>query len=432
MQDRIGESYVGSITAVTSFGIFVTLDDLFVEGLVHISELGKDYFHHDEARHELLGERTGQRYRLSDRVSVQLVRVDLESRKIDFKLLEGVERATTRTGKTERDHARATPVEPTPAAQRPERQHAKPKRLLDAPVVKEAARPERKAVAAKTQPIVIDDDDDVVSWRKLAGLPDRKGPLAIAADVLPTRGPRGAAATSGRAPAPNQPKSRNSGNAKPKSGQIRAKQANRKQRPKRHRRPNRNPLHVSQWHRKVVVMADDIKGARFLHGFHAVAAKLRHDAESVLEIFIAAGRHDARARDLVERAETANVRVIPTDAPRLDGMAGTHRHQGVVARVDSRRKEMHLDDVLDTLTENALFLVLDGVQDPHNLGACLRVADAAGAHAVIAPKDRAAGLNDHCHKGCQRRGRHFCVPTSPLRTWRGALREMQEAGVWCL
>lgn len=67
---------------------------------------------------------------------------------------------------------------------------------------------------------------------------------------------------------------------------------------------------------------------RFIHGFHAVAGKLRHDPESVQEIFIAAGRQDGRARGLVERAELAKVRVIPTDSQRLDGMAGTHRHVG--------------------------------------------------------------------------------------------------------
>lgn len=177
-------------------------------------------------------------------------------------------------------------------------------------------------------------------------------------------------------------------------------------------------------------MSDDIKGARFIHGFHAVAAKLKHDPESVLDIFIAAGRHDARARDLVERAEGANVRVLPTDAQRLDGMAGTHRHQGVVARVSAQRKEVRLDDVLDTLTENALLLVLDGVQDPHNLGACLRVADAAGAHAVIAPKDRAVGLNATAIKVAS--GAADTVPYVTVTNLARALREMQEAGVWCI
>jgi len=88
MQDRIGEEFEGSVSSVTAFGIFVALDDVFIEGLVHISELGADYYHFDAARHQLLGERSGKRFRLSDRVKVQLVRVDLETNKIDFRLVE--------------------------------------------------------------------------------------------------------------------------------------------------------------------------------------------------------------------------------------------------------------------------------------------------------------------------------------------------------
>lgn len=87
MRDKLGEVYGGSVSGVTSFGIFVTLDALFVEGLVHISELGSDYFQYDEAKNELRGERTGQRYRLTDRVRVQVGRVDLDARKIDFRLM---------------------------------------------------------------------------------------------------------------------------------------------------------------------------------------------------------------------------------------------------------------------------------------------------------------------------------------------------------
>ena len=86
MKERIGEEFAGSVSAVTSFGIFVALDDVFVEGLVHISDLGSDYFHYDDAKHQLVGERSGKRYRLADRVRVQLVRVDMESSKIDFRL----------------------------------------------------------------------------------------------------------------------------------------------------------------------------------------------------------------------------------------------------------------------------------------------------------------------------------------------------------
>ncbi len=94
MQDRIGEEFEGSVSAVVPFGIFVALDDVYVEGLVHISELGSDYFHYDDARHELLGERSGKRFRLADRVRVQLARVDLETTKIDFRLLDGEPAAT--------------------------------------------------------------------------------------------------------------------------------------------------------------------------------------------------------------------------------------------------------------------------------------------------------------------------------------------------
>jgi len=89
MQDRINEVFTGSISAVVPFGIFVALDGVFVEGLVHVSELGADYFHFDEAAHAMVGGRTGKRYRLSDRVQVQLMRVDMEQNKIDFRLVEG-------------------------------------------------------------------------------------------------------------------------------------------------------------------------------------------------------------------------------------------------------------------------------------------------------------------------------------------------------
>jgi ribonuclease R len=84
MRDHVGKTFDGTITGVTAFGLFVTLDEYFVDGLVHISELGKDYFQFDAARHQLLGERTKKRHRLADRMKVKLVRVDIDSRKIDF------------------------------------------------------------------------------------------------------------------------------------------------------------------------------------------------------------------------------------------------------------------------------------------------------------------------------------------------------------
>ena len=89
MRDRVGESFEGTISAVTGFGIFVALDAFYVEGLVHVSELGADYFQFDAARHQLIGERTRTRFRLGDRVKVTLVRVDLDQTRIDFVLAEG-------------------------------------------------------------------------------------------------------------------------------------------------------------------------------------------------------------------------------------------------------------------------------------------------------------------------------------------------------
>jgi len=103
MRDHLGSVYMGSVSSVTSFGMFVSLDDLYVEGLVHISELGKDYYHFDATKHQLSGERTGKNYRLGDRVEVRVVKVDMESTKIDFVLHvdedEGDEAAATAKSK---------------------------------------------------------------------------------------------------------------------------------------------------------------------------------------------------------------------------------------------------------------------------------------------------------------------------------------------
>lgn len=167
---------------------------------------------------------------------------------------------------------------------------------------------------------------------------------------------------------------------------------------------------------------------RFIYGFHAVIAKLRHSPEDVTEIYLDQQRQDARARDLVKLAETHKRRLIPVDSLRLNGMAGGHaRHQGVVALVTGTHRALKLDDVLDTLVEPALLLVLDGVQDPHNLGACLRVADAAGVHAIIAPKDRACGLNATAIKVAS--GAAETVPYVTVTNLARTLRELQERDI---
>jgi 23S rRNA (guanosine2251-2'-O)-methyltransferase len=168
--------------------------------------------------------------------------------------------------------------------------------------------------------------------------------------------------------------------------------------------------------------------SRMIYGFHAVTAKLRHDPEAVKEIVIDAGRHDGRARDLLAHAELQGIKVIAADGKRLDGMAPGARHQGVIARIEGERKLAHLDDVLDTLEEPAFLLILDGITDPRNLGACLRVADAAGVHAVIAPKDRAVGLTDVAAKtAC---GAAETVPYVMVTNLARTLRELQEREIW--
>ncbi len=132
---------------------------------------------------------------------------------------------------------------------------------------------------------------------------------------------------------------------------------------------------------------------KILFGFHAVTVRLKTAPESVVEVHVDATRRDARMRQFVERAKEAGAKLIDSDDQRLIRLAGSPRHQGVVAKVNALVTVHDIDDVLDAVTGAPLVLVLDGVTDPHNLGACLRVADGAGAHAVVAPKDHAVGLN---------------------------------------
>jgi len=135
---------------------------------------------------------------------------------------------------------------------------------------------------------------------------------------------------------------------------------------------------------------------RVLFGFHAVTVRLKTAPSSVLEVHVEATRRDGRMRQLVERAESAGVRIVASDGGRLRSLARNDAHQGVVARVTALPPRHSLDDVLDDVDaagDAPLVLALDGVTDPHNLGACLRVADGAGVHAVIAPKDHAVGIN---------------------------------------
>lgn len=173
--------------------------------------------------------------------------------------------------------------------------------------------------------------------------------------------------------------------------------------------------------------------ARILFGFHAVQSRMRQHAHSIQEILIDQDRVDPRMKDLLKLADASNIRVMQVDRDRLDGMAGRNgRHQGVIARVvDTPIPYKDIHDILESdLKEPPFFLILDGVEDPHNLGACLRVADAMGVHAVIAPKDRAVGLNATVRKVAS--GAAETVPFIAVTNLARTIRELKDAGVFVI
>src|SRR3954471_1709114 len=169
---------------------------------------------------------------------------------------------------------------------------------------------------------------------------------------------------------------------------------------------------------------------KVLFGFHAVGVRLRTAPKSILELYVEATRRDARMRQFLQKAEEAGLRPIEADGLRLARLAGSAGHQGVVARVETLPASASLDELLEDLAEPPLLLVLDGVTDPHNLGACLRVADGAGAHAVIAPKDHAVGINATVAKVAS--GAAETVPYFMVTNLARTLGELKERNIWCL
>jgi len=170
--------------------------------------------------------------------------------------------------------------------------------------------------------------------------------------------------------------------------------------------------------------------SKLIFGFHAVTSRLRHDASSIEEIYIDASRHDRRMQELLRAAEGAGARIVHADDQRLDGMVGTRRHQGVVAKAAPLSLARNLDELLDAIEGPPLLLLLDGITDPHNLGACLRVADGAGAHAVIAPKDRAVGLNATAAKVAS--GAADTVPYITVTNLARTMRDLKEREIWLI
>lgn len=172
-------------------------------------------------------------------------------------------------------------------------------------------------------------------------------------------------------------------------------------------------------------------GEKLIYGFHAVLARLRHDPAGVLDIYLDLTRRDARARDLVHQAKSAGVKLAQVEGDRLERLVGkTARHQGVVARVRPAVLPHSLDDILDAVEGPPLLVLLDGVTDPHNLGAILRSADAFGAHAVVAPKDNAVGLNATVEKVAS--GAAETVPYLMVTNLARTIRDLQERNVWVI
>jgi len=170
-----------------------------------------------------------------------------------------------------------------------------------------------------------------------------------------------------------------------------------------------------------------MSGQRILAGFHAVTARLKHAPDSIEAIYIDARRRDGRMAQLQQRAAELKVRLVPTDAERLRGMAGETPHQGVVAVAAHIDQALSLDDVLNDVRADTLLLLLDGVTDPRNLGACLRVADAAGAQAVIVPRDRSVGLTPAALKAAA--GAAEAVPLIDVTNLARAMDDLRDAGV---
>ena len=170
---------------------------------------------------------------------------------------------------------------------------------------------------------------------------------------------------------------------------------------------------------------------KVLFGFHAVGVRLKTAPASIIEVYVDPTRRDARMKQFLSRAAEAGVRIIEADGPRLIKLTGSAGHQGVAARVQAVEGVRTLDELLDDLQEQGtvpLLLVLDGVTDPHNLGACLRVADGAGAHAVIAPKDHAAGINATVAKVAS--GAAETVPYIMVTNLARTLNELKERSIW--
>lgn len=172
------------------------------------------------------------------------------------------------------------------------------------------------------------------------------------------------------------------------------------------------------------------KQNQWVVGLNAVASSIEHDAEHVREVLVEAGGKNARVTEIEENARRKGIDVRRVSTQALDGVAGGVRHQGVAARYAAAKTwdENELAGLVEAAEGKALLLVLDGVQDPHNLGACLRSAAAAGATAVVIPKDKSATVNATVRKTSA--GAADRLPVVAVTNLSRCLRDLQKLGVW--
>ncbi|MBD4833376.1 23S rRNA (guanosine(2251)-2'-O)-methyltransferase RlmB [Xanthomonas citri pv. citri] len=172
------------------------------------------------------------------------------------------------------------------------------------------------------------------------------------------------------------------------------------------------------------------KQNQWIVGVNAVASSVENDADNVREVLIEAGSKNPRLTEIEEQARRKGIDVRRVNTQALDGVGGQVRHQGVAARYAAARlwAENELEGLVEAAAGRALVLILDGVQDPHNLGACLRSAAAAGVTAVVIPKDKSATVNATVRKTSA--GAADRIPVVAVTNLARCLRDLQKQGVW--
>lgn len=173
-----------------------------------------------------------------------------------------------------------------------------------------------------------------------------------------------------------------------------------------------------------------MKSSDLIYGIHAVEAAIKHAAENIAVIYIQAERQDKRLMNLINQAKSARIKLQTISKMEMEKRFSEFNHQGVVAKIEGQRQyhEQDLEIIINESTHTPLFLILDGVQDPHNLGACLRSANAAGVNAVIAPKDRAASITPIVRKVAS--GAAELTPLIAVTNLSRTLRQLRDLGVW--